>query len=92
MDQGSQFISEAFTDILHSRGITISMDGKGWWMDNAFIEWLWKSVKYEDIYVKAYGSMTLAKKGLAFDFALIETTHSLPPLKSGTPLCALPPF
>jgi putative transposase len=67
-DQGSQFTAEAFTDPLRSRGISISMDGKGRWMDNIFIERLWKSVKYEDIYLKAYGSMAEAKKGLAIYF------------------------
>ena len=67
-DQGSQFTSEAFTDALRSRGIPISMDGKGRWMDNVFIERLWKSVKYEDIYLKAYGSMAEVKKGLATYF------------------------
>jgi len=64
-DQGSQFTSEAFTDILRSHDISISMDGKGRWMDNVFIERPWKSVKYEDIYLKAYNSMKELKKGLA---------------------------
>ncbi|MCX5830142.1 MAG: IS3 family transposase [Deltaproteobacteria bacterium] len=64
-DQGSQFTAEAFTNALSSRGIAISMDGKGRWMDNVFIERLWKSVKYEDIYLKGYGSMAEVKKGLA---------------------------
>ncbi len=63
-DQGSQFTSEAFTDVLRSHDISISMDGKGRWMDNVFIERLWKSVKYEDIYLNAYGSMKELKKGL----------------------------
>jgi putative transposase len=64
-DQGSQFTAEVFTDTLNSNNIAISMDGKGRWMDNVFIERLWKSVKYEDIYLKSYGSMTEAKRGLA---------------------------
>jgi putative transposase len=64
-DQGSQFTAEAFTNTLHSNGIAISMDGKGRWMDNVFIERLWKSVKYEDIYLKAYASMAEVKNGLA---------------------------
>lgn len=64
-DQGSQFTAEVFTDTLHSNGITISMDGKRRWMDNVFIERLWKSVKYEDIYLKAYGSLIEAKNGLS---------------------------
>jgi len=67
-DQGSQFTSEAFTDTLHAHGISISMDGKGRWMDNVFIERLWKSVKYEDIYLKAYASMAEVKSGLATYF------------------------
>lgn len=67
-DQGSQFTSEAFTNILRSNGIAVSMDGKGRWMDNVFIERLWKSVKYEDIYLKAYASMVELKKGLASYF------------------------
>ena len=67
-DQGSQFTSEAFTSVLCAKDIAISMDGKGRWMDNVFIERLWKSVKYEDIYLKAYGSMTEARKGLASYF------------------------
>jgi putative transposase len=67
-DQGSQFTAEAFTGALRSRGISISMDGKGRWMDNVFIERLWKSVKYEDIYLKGYGSMAEVKKGLAAYF------------------------
>jgi putative transposase len=67
-DQGSQFTSEAFTDILYSHNISISMDGKGRWMDNVFIERLWKSVKYEDIYLKAYASITEVKNGLASYF------------------------
>ena len=61
-DQGSQFSSEVFTECLSSHGIAISMDGKGRWRDNIFIERLWKSVKYEDIYLKAYGSMAEVKK------------------------------
>jgi putative transposase len=67
-DQGSQFTGEAFTNALRSRDIAISMDGKGRWRDNVFIERLWKSVKYEDIYLKGYGSMEEVKKGLATYF------------------------
>lgn len=67
-DQGSQFTAEVFTGALRSRDISISMDGKGRWMDNVFIERLWKSVKYEDIYLKGYSSMAEVKKGLAAYF------------------------
>ena len=48
-EQGSQFTSDDFTDMLKERGIKISMDGRGRWMDNVFIERLWRSVKYEDV-------------------------------------------
>ena len=64
-DQGSQFTADAFTSILISNNIAISMDGKGRWTDNVFIERLWKSVKYEDIYLKSYSTMTQLKAGLA---------------------------
>jgi Transposase and inactivated derivatives len=67
-DQGSQFTAEVFTNILRSNSIDISMDGKGRWRDNVFIERLWKSVKYEDIYLKAYASMAEVKNGLASYF------------------------
>jgi len=67
-DQGSQFTAEVFTNTLRVNNIAISMDGKGRWMDNVFIERLWKSVKYEDIYLKAYASMAEVKNGLATYF------------------------
>ncbi len=63
-DQGSQFTSDAFIGILESHGIDISMDGKGRWLDNVFIERLWRSVKYEDVYLKAYSSIAEARQGL----------------------------
>jgi putative transposase len=63
-DQGSQFTSDDFTDVLKKHDIRISMDGRGRWMDNVFIERLWKSVKYEDIYLKAYSSISEVRKGL----------------------------
>jgi len=63
-DQGSQFTSDAFIGILESHDIDISMDGKGRWMDNVFIERLWRSVKYEDVYLKAYSSIAEARHGL----------------------------
>ena len=53
-DQGSQFTSEAFTGVLKDHSIAISMDGKGRWVDNVFVERLWRSVKYEDVYLRAY--------------------------------------
>jgi putative transposase len=69
-DQGSQFTSEAFTSLLSSHGVAISMDGRGRWMDNVFIERLWRSVKYEEVYLKGYESIPEARKELTayFDF------------------------
>ena len=64
-DQGSQFTSAAFTGTLAATGVRISMDGRGRWMDNVFIERLWRSLKYEDIYLKGYSDGHEAKAGIA---------------------------
>lgn len=64
-DQGSQFTSAEFTDVLKARDIRISMDGKGCWRDNVFIERLWRTVKYEEVYLKAYDTVSAAKACLA---------------------------
>jgi putative transposase len=76
-DQGSQFTSEAFTGILNTHGISISMDGRGRWMDNVFVERLWRSVKYEDVYLKAYESIAEARRGLReyFEFYNSRRRH-----------------
>jgi putative transposase len=63
-DQGSQFTSEAFTGRLKEEGIKISMDGKGRWRDNVFVERLWKSIKYEDVYLHAYASVQEARTSI----------------------------
>ena len=63
-DQGCQFTSEDFTGVLKDNGIKISMDGKGRWMDNVFIERLWRSLKYEEVYLKAYDSVAQARQGI----------------------------
>jgi len=63
-DQGSQFTSAAFTGTLAAAGVRISMDGRGRWMDNVFIERLWRSLKYEDIYLKGYGDGREARDGI----------------------------
>jgi putative transposase len=60
-DQGSQFTCEAFTDVLHKHDVKISMDGKGAWRDNVFIERLWRTVKYEEVYLRAYDSVSDAR-------------------------------
>jgi putative transposase len=68
-DQGSQFTSEVFTDVLKREDITISMDGRGRAFDNIFVERLWRSVKHEDVYLKGYGSMGELTLGLTEYFA-----------------------
>jgi len=69
-DQGSQFTSDDFTQVLNEHEIAISMDGRGRWMDNVFIERLWRSVKYEEVYLKAYEGMPDTRRSLGryFDF------------------------
>jgi putative transposase len=64
-DQGSQFTSAIFTATLSAAGVRISMDGRGRWMDNVFIERLLRSLKYEDIYLKGYADGHEAKRGIA---------------------------
>ena len=63
-DQGVQFTSAAFTGVLAAGGVRISMDGKGRYLDNIFIERLWRSLKYEDIYIKAYASVPEARRDI----------------------------
>jgi putative transposase len=63
-DQGSQFTSHDFTSVLLKAGIAISMDGKGSWRDNVFVERLWRSIKYEEVYLKAYDSVSEARASL----------------------------
>jgi putative transposase len=63
-DQGSQFTSAAFTGLLQDNAIQISMDGKGSWRDNVFVERLWRSVKYEEVYLHAYDSVAQARASL----------------------------
>ena len=63
-DQGSQFTSEAFTSVLVAHGVRISMDSVGSYMDNVFVERLWRSVKYEEVYLKAYESVAEARDGI----------------------------
>lgn len=77
-DQGSQFTSEEFTSVLKDdNDIKISMDGKGRWVDNVFVERLWRSVKYEEVYLKAYDSVSEARESLGkyFEFYNTERRH-----------------
>jgi putative transposase len=63
-DQGSQFTGAAFTGVLTDNGIAISMDGKGAWRDNVFVERLWRSVKYEEVYLRAYDNVSEARASI----------------------------
>ena len=84
-DQGSQFTSAEFTDILKKRGIGISMDGKGAWRDNVFVERLWRSVKYEEVYLHAYDSVSAARAGLARYLGFYNTRRPHRSLDGRTP-------
>lgn len=77
-DQGSQFTSQEFIGLIQGRGIRMSMDGKGRWVDNVFVERLWKSVKYEEVYLHAYDSVSQARQGLQryFKFYNERRPHS----------------
>ncbi len=76
-DQGSQFTSEEFTGVLAANSIQISMDGKGRWVDNVFVERLWRSVKYEEVYLNAYDDIRTARASLDryFRFYNAERRH-----------------
>ena len=76
-DQGAQFTSEAFTGVLKAEGIRISMDGKGRWVDNVFVERLWCSLKYEEVYLKAYETVAEARLNIGnyFRFYNCERKH-----------------
>jgi putative transposase len=77
-DQGSQFTGAAFTGVLIKNGIAISMDGKGAWRDNVFVERLWRSVKYEEVYLRAYDSVSNARDSIGryLDFYNRRRPHS----------------
>lgn len=84
-DQGSQFTSEAFTRVLKRHQITISMDGKGRWLDNVFVERLWRSVKYEDIYLRAYETPRALRQGLDRYFQFYNSRRRHASLNRRTP-------
>ena len=84
-DQGSQFTSTAFTDVLKREGVTISMDGRGRALDNIFVERLWRNVKYEDVYLKGYANMAELMVGLAQYFAFYNAERPHQSLGYQTP-------
>jgi putative transposase len=77
-DQGSQFTAEEFTQAVLARGCQLSMDGRGAWRDNVFIERLWRSVKYECVYLKAYDDVSAARAdiGQYMDWFNTDRAHS----------------
>jgi len=84
-DQGSQFTSEAFLEAVESVGVDVSMDGRGRWIDNRFIERLWRSVKQEDIYLQDYSDGLTAHRGLARWFEEYNTSRPHQALGYATP-------
>ena len=84
-DQGSQFTSEEFTGVLKQYDIRISMDGKGRWVDNVFVERLWRSVKYEEVYLRAYDGIGDARDSLGRYFAFYNAQRRHQSLDRQTP-------
>jgi len=84
-DQGAQFTSDAFITVLKEAGVVISMDGKGRWVDNVFVERLWRSVKYEEVYLKAYDSPQEASRQLEQYFRFYNTERRHQSLNRCTP-------
>jgi putative transposase len=84
-DQGSQFTSTDFIKVLASRKIQISMDGKGAWRDNVFVERLWRSIKYEEVYLRAYANVPEARAGIARYLAFYNTRRPHSSLDGRTP-------
>ena len=85
-DQGSQFTSAAFTGMLARAGVRISMDGRGRWLDNVFIERLWRSLKYEDIYLEGYADGREARAGIGAWFAFYNARRPHRALGNRTPM------
>jgi putative transposase len=84
-DQGSQFTSGDFIDTLLANGIAISMDGKGAWRDNVFVERIWRSVKYEEVYLKAYDTVSDARASLGRYFVFYNSRRPHSSLDRQTP-------
>ena len=76
-DQGSQFTDDDFTGVLRAHGVAISMDGRGRFADNIFVERLWRSLKYEEVYLKAYENVAEARQGITayFEFYNYQRLH-----------------
>jgi putative transposase len=88
-DQGSQFTGSAFTGVLIEAGVRVSMDGRGRWMDNVFIERLWRSLKHEDVYLKGYADGREARAGIGEYFAFYNERRLHQALGYRTPMAGL---
>ena len=86
-DQGAQFTAESFTGVLHDCGIKISMDGKGRCIDNVFVERVWRSLKYEEVYLNPYDSMPEARTGIGRYFTFYNDERPHQALGYQTPSC-----
>lgn len=84
-DQGAQFTAQAFTGVLDQHGVRISMDGKGRWIDNVFIERFWRSLKYEEVYLYAYNDLNEARAGLKHYFSYYNSDRRHSSLGKQTP-------
>ena len=84
-DQGVQFTSAAFTGLLQAQGIRISMDGRGCWRDNVFVERLWRTIKYEEVYLHAYATVAEARAGIGRYVTLYNTRRPHSSLDDRTP-------
>jgi putative transposase len=84
-DQGSQFTGAAFVGVLSSRNIAISMDGRGAWRDNVFVERLWRTIKYEEVYLHAYDTVSDARASLGRYIAFYNTRRPHSSLDRQTP-------
>ncbi|MCI2811262.1 IS3 family transposase [Eoetvoesia caeni] len=84
-DQGSQFTASAFAEAVQSRGIRLSMDGKGSWRDNVFVERVWRSIKYEEVYLKAYDSVSQARQSIGAYIQLYNQRRPHSSLADQTP-------
>lgn len=84
-DQGSQFTATAFTEAVLDRGVKLSMDGKGAWRDNVFVERVWRSVKYEEVYLKAYESVSHARRSIGDYINLYNQRRPHSSLEDRTP-------
>ena len=85
-DQGSQFTSTAFTSVLQRAEVRISMDGRGRWLDNVFIERLWRSLKYEEVYLKGYADAREARAGISSWISFYNGSRPHQALADRTPM------